>query len=150
MVTIYKGIIVYINGVYKGIFGLRERHDEDYTEANYNIEDIHLASHVSYFSTAPNKAIGDTERAESTFGEVYDVYTKSSATYTQMDNLIDVDNFMKAMIAEMFSTNYDYPQNNVTIWRPLDNSMKWRWILYDMDFSFFCESTKWLSWLSSC
>ena len=136
----YNGVIVYINGEFKGIFGQRERHDEDYTEANYNIEDIHLASHVSYFSTAPNKAIGEAERAESTFGEVYNIYTKSSATYTQMDGLIDVDNFMKAMIAEMFSTNYDYPQNNVTIWRPLDNSMKWRWILYDMDFSFSAAS----------
>ncbi len=126
----YSGVIVYINGEYKGIFGLRERANDNYVEANFGIEDIYYATHLSYLPS------GDTERSESTFSEVYNIYTGTNATYAKMDNLIDVDNFMKAMIAEMYSTNRDYPDNNICIWRPIDKSMKWRWILKDLDFSF--------------
>ena len=134
----YSGVIVYINGVYKGIFGLRERHNEDYTEANYGIEDVYLASHYSYLNSS---VVGKVERDKTTFSEVFNLYYNStSSTYEQMDAVIDIDNFMKAMIAEMFSTNTDYPQNNITIWKPIDNSLKWRWILYDMDFSFSASS----------
>ena len=128
----YSGVIVYINGEYKGIFGLRERANEDYVEDNYGIDDddVYLASNVSYFAS------GENERTKTTFSEVYSVYTGSNTTYSEMDSLIDVDNFMKAMISELYSTNRDYPDNNISIWRPKDKSMKWRWILYDMDFSF--------------
>ena len=52
---------------------------------------------------------------------------------------IDIE-FINYMAAQMYLGGTDYPQNNVTIWRPLDNSMKWRWILYDMDFSFSASS----------
>ena len=134
----YSGVIVYINGEYKGIFGLRERANEDYVEANYGIDDdqVYLATYLSYLSSGEYAADGNAERKQSTFLEVYNVYTSNSATYEKMANLIDVDNFMKALIAEMYSTNRDYPQNNISIWRPKDKSMKWRWILRDMDFSF--------------
>lgn len=138
----YNGAIVYINGEYKGIFGFRERANEDYVEANFSIDDdeVYLATYLSYLSHAPHAAEGQVERAQTTFNEVYNAYTSISATYEMMDELIDVDNFMKAMIAEMFSTNRDYPQNNISIWRPKDKSMKWRWILRDMDFSFSASS----------
>ncbi len=141
----YTGTIVYINGEYKGVFGQRERHDEDYTEANFGIEDIHLASWYSYMEDKNSANHGSAERKENTFNEVYSVYTSNSATYEQMDQLIDIDNFMKAMIAEMFSTNRDFPYNNVTIWRPIDKSLKWRWILYDLDFSFSASCGWWFN-----
>ena len=130
----YSGVIVYINGEYKGVYGLRERSNDNYVEANFGIEDIYFATHLSY------QPSGSAERKESTFSEVYNVYTGTSATYAKMNNLIDVDNFMNAMIAEMYSTNRDYPDNNICIWRPMDKSMKWRWILKDLDFSFSASS----------
>ena len=128
----YSGVIVYINGEYKGIYGFRERANEKYVEANFGIDDddVYLATYVSYLTS------GGDERNKTTFSEVYSVYTGSTPTYSRMDALIDVDNFMKAMIAELYSTNRDYPHNNISIWRPKDQSMKWRWILRDMDFSF--------------
>jgi hypothetical protein len=95
----YSGVIVYINGEYKGIYGLRERANDNYVEANFGIEDIYYATHKSYLPS------GSTERTESTFSEVYSVYTGSNATYAKMDNLIDVDNFMKAMIAFCSNNN---------------------------------------------
>ena len=40
----YSGVIVYINGEYKGIYGLRERANDNYVEANFGIEDIYYAN----------------------------------------------------------------------------------------------------------
>lgn len=124
----YSPIITYINGVYKGVYGLRERSNEDYVESNYNgLEDIELVSHRCYIYASERKLYP-------LFTELYNKYTSSTTTYEQMANLIDVENFMNAMITEMFTTNHDYPHNNISMWRPTASDGKWRWILKDLDF----------------
>jgi len=124
----YEPAILYINGQYKGVFGLRERSNEDFVEANHGLDDdeIYQADHNAYLNDA-------TQRKESTFKEVYDLYLKSATTYDQMAQVIDVDNFMKTLIVEMFASNTDYPYNNVAMWRPKQSGGKWRWILKDLD-----------------
>ena len=123
----YSPIIVYINGNYKGIYGMRERVDEDFVESNYDgLEEIYTATHESY-------GLESNERATSSFQPLYDLYTNTASTYGQISELIDVDNFMQTLIAEMFANNNDYPNNNVFMWRPKDPDGKWRWILKDLD-----------------
>ena len=121
----YSPIIVYINGTYKGIYGMRERVDDDFIEANYDgLEEIFTATHESY------KA-GSSETPS--FQPLYDLYTDGASTYEQMAELIDVDNFMQSLIAEIFANNNDYPHNNVFMWKPAESDGKWRWILKDLD-----------------
>lgn len=123
----YSPIIVYINGTYKGIYGLRERVDEDFVESNYNgLEDIFTATQESY-------KVESSEREASSFQPLYDLYTNSASSYEQIAELIDVDNFMQSLIAEMFANNNDFPHNNVFMWRPKESDGKWRWILKDLD-----------------
>ena len=123
----YSPIIVYINGSYKGIYGLRERVDEDFVESNYNgLEEIFTATQDSY-------KVESDEREASSFQPLYDLYTDSESSYEQITELIDVDNFMESLIAEMFANNNDYPHNNIFMWRPKDSNGKWRWILKDLD-----------------
>jgi len=123
----YSPVIVYINGVYKGIYGMRERTNDDYVEANYDgLEDIYTASQDCYKVTS-------TERPGSAFESFYNLYCSDSATYDQIAEQMDVDNFMEALIAEMFAVNNDYPHNNIAMWRPIKENGKWRWILKDMD-----------------
>lgn len=126
----YSPVIAYINGKYAGIYGLRERSDEDYVEANYGLENIDMATHLSYL---PSVA-GIDERKNNTFGTLYSLYRGTSATYEKMAALIDVDNFMKALIAQMYVPNHDYPHNNVSMWKSLEEGGKWRWILKDLDY----------------
>lgn len=123
----YTPIIVYINGVYKGIYGMRERTDEDFIESNYDgLEEIVTATHESY-------ELESNERENSSFQLLYDLYTNSASTYEQIAELLDVDNFMQTLIAEMFANNNDFPNNNVFMWRPKESDGKWRWILKDLD-----------------
>lgn len=124
----YAPAIVYINGVYKGEFGLRERSEEDYVEANYDgLEDIEIATHLSYQPSSD-------ERNQTSFYKLYNLYRDSNSTYEQLAELMDVDNFMKTMIVEMFAENIDFPHNNISMWRPTTADGKWRWILKDLDY----------------
>lgn len=126
----YSPVIAYIDGEYAGVYGLRERSDEDYVEANYGTENIEMATHLSYLPSPS----GVEERKHNTFGNVYSLYRGSTATYAKMEALIDVDNFMQALIAQMYVPNHDYPNNNVSMWRPLEDGGKWRWIIKDLDY----------------
>lgn len=122
----YRPVIVYINGVYKGEYGMRERSNEDYVAANYDgLEDIENVDQTAYYNAA--------SRNNTLFQDFYDVYTSEDVTYADLAEKMDVDNFMGALIAEMYSGNNDWPHNNVSMWRPTEDGGKWRWILKDMD-----------------
>lgn len=124
--------LLYINGVYKGIFNMRERSDEDYVESNYNgLEDIELHNGNStkcvYYSSK--------ERENTLFEHFYERYTDPDCSYNELSELMDIDNFLATFITEMFSTNYDWPHNNISVWRELNENGKWRWILKDIDYA---------------
>jgi hypothetical protein len=49
---------------------------------------------------------------------------------------MDINNFIDYYIAQIFFANTDWPGNNIKFWRPQITGSKWKWILYDTDFSF--------------
>lgn len=123
----YKPVILYINGKYKGVYHMRERSNEDYVESNYNgLEDIEIHE---------NPFIGSAAWGNTLFQSFYDTYMSPNVSYDEICSLMDVDNFMDSFIAEMFSTNYDYPDNNISVWRSKSLDGKWRWILKDLDYT---------------
>ena len=57
--------------------------------------------------------------------------------YQYVKSQIDIDNFMDFQIAEIYFANYDWPCNNYKIWREQKPDSKWRFLIYDLDYSFF-------------
>lgn len=134
----YQPVIVYINGTYQGEFGMRERSNEDFVEANYGLEEVEMADETSYQTPDRNSLFADFQKA----------YSKSTTTYEELDGMMDMDNFCNALIAETYAMNTDFPTNNVSMWRLLENASdaqeeieggesklgdKWRWVLKDLD-----------------
>lgn len=118
----YTPVILYINGIYYGELGMRERSDEDYVEANYDgLEDIYQVTNSVY--TGNNTAWNPFREA----------YRRADVTYEELESMMDVDNFMKYLQVELYSGNKDWPHNNTSIWRPIEDGGKWRWILKDLD-----------------
>lgn len=123
----YQPVLLYINGRYSGVYEMRERSDEDYVESNYGgLEEIERCDHEVFYDASA--------REGSLFKEFYECYSNPKTSFDDIKRHMDVDNFMKVLIAEMFTTNYDYPQNNVSVWRVTTEESKWRWILKDMDY----------------
>ena len=121
----YQPCICFINGIYKGIYDIRERSNEDYIEANYDgLEDIDM------FENWYEKKAGSQAGLDSLFAAIHD----SNVTFETIDSLVDLEELNNNFIINSFITNTDYPFNNHVIWRNLtvENS-KWEFVMKDMD-----------------
>lgn len=117
----FSPAIIYINGEYKGFMGLREKSDEDYVWANYDkLEDIEMIETLN--ATKP-----------ASFNDIKKAILAETATYNEVCSYIDMPNTADITAIQVICTNTDWPYNNVSLWRPLGEWGKWRWIMKDMD-----------------
>ena len=126
----YEPVIVYVNGKYKGVYGFRERSNEDYVAANYDIDDndVEQATEKNY----SHASVSGTPN----FNAFHALYHSSDVTYGQMAAAMNTENFMNAFITECYSSNTDYPQNNVAMWRRNGDGNQWQWIVKDLDYAY--------------
>lgn len=140
----YKPIVLFLNGEYWGIHNIRNRFDEDYLEEVYGIPEDELDI-IVYANTGPSfsaeRGSYATYSALRTFLTYNDLSIPENFQY--IEERIDLDNFLDYYITEIYSANYDWPFNNLKLWRKsganIDPNLgeghdgKWRWFLYDLD-----------------
>ena len=119
----YTPCIGYINGQYNGIYGLRERSNDDYIWANYDKED-----NIEIVASYLEKLARGTS-----FVDFIKVWSNPNVTFEELDPLMDIDEFLNHFCLEAFSGNRDYVVNNINMWRPKKEGGKWRWITKDVD-----------------
>ena len=68
------------------------------------------------------------------FIETNDMST--SDNYGVITSAMNVNNFIRYNITQIFTDNWDWPGNNIKYWRSRTPNERWRWILFDADFSF--------------
>jgi hypothetical protein len=140
-----KPVIVFLNGEYWGIYYIYERYDEDYFQNHYDID--------------PKNVVVLEEDGDSVIGVVEDqglyqdllefVQTKDvreESVYSEIQSLIDIENFIDYQITEIFIAHRDWPKNNIKFWRVRTASDdlnseygkdgRWRWLLFDTDHGF--------------
>lgn len=127
-----KPSVVFINGEYWGIHNIREKHDKHYFEARFGIEEdnLNILSHCGIIDEGSNSDYNALVQ----YIETHDV--EDSLVYAAVSKEIDVLNFMDYHIAELYFANYDWPCNNVKMWKTNDLDAKWRYLVYDLDYSF--------------
>jgi len=118
-------VIVYLNGEYWGIHNLMERIDSRYLAY---INDLNPDS-IFFKEDKPNEYNTLLDYVDSNTLEVEE-------HYQYVAKQIDIDNFINYQIAETYFSNYDWPANNVKIWKTTDSDSKWRWVFYDIDAGF--------------
>lgn len=124
----YEPAICFINGTYFGIQNLRERSNEDFLFSNYGLreDEVIILDHLE-MQTNPE------------YQQMINFITNNDITnatvYNQLTEMMDVSSYINYMITQIFVGNYDWPHNNVKVWRKI-NGGKWRWILFDLDFGF--------------
>jgi hypothetical protein len=127
----YQPAIVYINGQYYGLDNIRERTNADFLYSNYGLDedDVTVLEMFELVYTGKNAV----------FNEMYNFIKNNNlsddAKYEQAASLLDIDNFIDAITLELYAGNWDYPANNVKVWKKKEGG-KWRFFLYDLDFSF--------------
>ena len=126
----YKPVVTYVNGLYWGLFNMREKMNEHYLASRYGIN----PDEIDILGPFDEVIQGSSEdyRSMMTFLETNSL--TSDESYQWIADQVDIDNFIIYHVAQIYFDNTDWPGNNNKQWRVKDG--KWRWILYDTDFGF--------------
>lgn len=128
----YQPSVLYVNGVYWGMYNLREKLNEHYVASNAKLN----AEQIDLIEGGNNALQGDLTAFNQFFEELKTLENDNTAATALIKNNVDVIPFFNYMISEIYCANTDWPVNNVKLWRERLSSGKWRWILYDTDVSF--------------
>lgn len=129
--------ILFINGEYWGIYNLREKLNEDYLVAHHNInkENVDIISQY-WRRDYPIVIEGDDEEFSSLINFIETNNIETEENYSYIESKIDIDNFVNYQVAEIYAANYDWPGNNSKCWKEKTEDSKWRWMLFDLDYTF--------------
>lgn len=128
-----RQMVLFLNGEYWGIYALEESPDERYLEDHFGI-DVDESSIVKKWIYPEH---GDSIRWQALFQWVMDTDLSDEENYQTLCEQIDIDNFIDYQIFELYSSNVDWPKNNVRCWQR--DGGKWRWIFFDGDGCFFLD-----------
>lgn len=122
--------VVYYNGEYFGIHGIRERSTEYYFETHYGID----PGAVDLIKADNAVSAGSSVDYEALMGWIEANDLNNEENYAYVSSRIDIDNYLNYMHTEIFADNRDWPANNMKKWRCTNPPTKWKWFLYDLDF----------------
>lgn len=131
----YEPCVLFLNGEYWGVYGIRERQDDDYIEGNFsNVkkEEIDLLRFEGDVLAGSNEGFLNMVAQL----EALDLTQQVNFEYVASE-LIDVENVADYFITETFYCNVDWiyenASNNVKIWRTHTPESRWRYVLWDTD-----------------
>lgn len=130
----YQPVHEFINGQYIGVMNVREPNNKHYVYANYGWDD----DEIDQFEMSPDSGYVQKCGSEASYLELVDHLSADAAnseTYAEICKLLDIDEYVNYMAAELYLCNWDWPQNNVKGFRRSDDG-KYRFVLFDLDGSF--------------
>ncbi|MHC1736987.1 MAG: CotH kinase family protein [Ignavibacteriaceae bacterium] len=130
----YRPSVVFLNGQYWGIHNLREKLNEHYLASHYGVnEDSVDIVELSKSVVANN---GDLIAYNSMINFVSNNDMSLPANYEYIKSIVDIDDYIDYHCVQIYSANGDWPGSNVKLWRERKPGSKWRWMVYDLDFTF--------------
>ncbi|MEM9819520.1 MAG: CotH kinase family protein, partial [Bacteroidota bacterium] len=129
----FRPVSVYLNGEFWGIHNIRENFNDEYFEDYYGVDgdDLDLIKSPSLDWSEVKKG------TDAEYNALYDFIDQNDlsdpANYAIVEEQMDVNEFLNYWIAMIYTANYDWPANNITVWKERKNNRKWRWALLDAD-----------------
>jgi len=133
----YRPVAVYVNGAYWGLHNLREKINEHYAAGNYELDPakIDVIKRNSYWDWCVIAGSNKHYNAMMDFIQANDMSLPQNYEYVKTQ--MDVNNYIDYQITQIYLAGDDWPGNNIKYWH--SNTVqynKWRWILYDLDWTF--------------
>lgn len=130
----YQPVAHYINGVYKGVINMREPNNKHFVEANYGLDE----DEIDLFEIDADSGYVQKCGTREAFERWYALSKTASdgTSYEEIEKLVDIDEYCNYMAVQLYLGNWDWPQNNLKAWRPIEEGGRFRFIVYDMDGSF--------------
>lgn len=141
----YRPAIIYINGEYWGIKNIRERYDRFYLQSHYGAN----PDNVVILEGGGSVTEGNPEGNEHYYNMLEYIRRNDlseSKHFDHVETMMDMENYIDYIVAQVYFDNTDWPHNNIDFWRyetdsydpdaPYGLDGRWRWLLYDTDFGF--------------
>ncbi|REJ84315.1 MAG: T9SS C-terminal target domain-containing protein [Bacteroidetes bacterium] len=125
-----RPVILYINGDYWGVISMTEKIDEHFLKGHH--PSINKDSVDLLYSNAEVKR-GDANSYNAMISFITNNSLAQQANYNYIKTQIDIPEYMNYFQTRIYYASTDWPNKNIYYWRPKDQSMKWRWIMWDTD-----------------
>ncbi len=132
----YHPTIMFLNGEYWGIHNIREKANGDYIEANHGIDADNIDMLKNPMKATAIATKGDSKIYTNLLKFVENNDLSIQVNYEQAIKQIDLSEYLNYLCTQIYIGNNDWPGNNIKYWRERNNHGKWRWILFDTDYSF--------------
>jgi hypothetical protein len=128
----YRPATTFINGVYWGIYNIREKINEHYIANRHGID----PDNIDLLEANMSPILGDSLHYQQLINYISTQDMSTTAAYDYVNTMIDLNECILYFAAQAYYDNRDWPCGNIKYWRERSENGKWRWILYDLDFGF--------------
>ncbi|MGC6428272.1 MAG: CotH kinase family protein [Flavobacteriales bacterium] len=132
----YEPCHLFLNGMYWGIYGIREKIDQHYVADNFNLESDSID-----LLNASGPLNGSADLIYEIFEELTNADPFAQNYYDNFSQNFDVENYIDYFVIETYIQNKDWNgiawgANNIKLWRPQTQDGKISYVLYDTDAAF--------------
>jgi gliding motility-associated-like protein len=128
----YEPTILFINGQYWGLYEIRERVDDSYTEYNYNQPEKKIDM-LRYWGGL-NVEYGSDTGWNNLYNYIMANNMAIPANYAHAESFLNMSSFIEYFIFNQYLVNTDWLNWNTMWWRGRKGQgVKWRYILWDED-----------------
>lgn len=127
----YETVRVFMNGEFFGIHNLREKVNEHWITSNYGID----AEDIDFIKNRSEVFAGSIDEFDTLQSYLAAYSLAEQDKYDWVADRVDIDSYTDYLITHLFFANRDWPGNNQKCWRENTPGGKWRWILFDLDFT---------------
>ena len=125
--------LLYINGEFWGIYNIREKYAGEYFEAIYGVNENDLDIIKSPGLPWRDEKKGTDDIYNALFDVVQNSNMNNQGDWDYFQSQVDVNEMMNYWITMTYMNNYDWPANNLTVWRERAPGAKWRYGVADTD-----------------
>jgi uncharacterized protein YjdB len=128
----YQPVHEFVNGNYIGVLNMREPNNKHFVYANYGWGN----DEIDQFEMSPDSGYCQKEGTAEAFDLLYSLSSSAAdeASYEQIKQLLDIDEYIKYMAMEFYLGSSDWPQNNIKGFRKTDGG-RFRFVSFDLDFA---------------
>lgn len=134
----YRPVVVYFNGEYYGIYNIREKTDKSYVERHYGYDE----TQIDFIEKNSDVTAGSIDEYNKLLNYVKTTNINTDEAYNYLDSQIDLQELANYWVVETYYGQFD--PMNIKFYKP--HNGKWRWILFDLDQTFFSYSYKTINW----
>jgi len=124
----YQPAILYLNGIYWGIYNIREKFNKNYLFRHHGVKEIDALEQNTKLIEGSDKNYKELVE----FIKHNDLNNEEN--WKRIEKQVDIDNFIDYYCSQIYFANTDWPGNNIKYWKSKNG--KWRWFLHDTDLGF--------------